>query len=747
MQDERLHPVVAQAVAFTEAYRRHQNEHPARREAACLRAQFPALLPSIAEDEVYAGGNPAHRVVYMGPIWWAMMPCRCGPGKQGGYCFDFAARKRYPSEVDQAALAELEAFWESECTWGKAHRTWDDEIRALFRDDGQVAGGGCGHVVALDFDRLLRLGIPGMRKAIAERQARVPSASDDPVFLEALGDALDVFVSICRHYESEARARLGERGRAWSAGERARLERIASSLGAIVERPPESLHEAIQLYWLYNVIASGRHIEGYRMDEALGDFLARDLDRGVLSEEQATELVLGLWRQFAKHGDAAVCRVVIGGKGRRNPENANRFCRIAMEATRRHQHVIPQLTLRFHAEQEPALLRQAYDIIGEGCTYPMLYNDDVIVPGVAELFSVTEDEAARYHPVACGEYLLGGASPSLLSVGFSIPKSLEAALLGGKGLEGELLGAPTPTVFESFGDLRRALSAQLSFIVNLAARAYSMNNAVHRRECAYLFASLLTDDCLERGRSYLDGGLRYVGACVMAHGFTNAADALIAIEREVFESKSVTLCELIDALRSNFENCEELRARLCAAPKFGNDEDAPDTVLATMFREINDLAKAAARRSELDFLTVSSVNPGGYGMGAVCGATADGRLAKTPFAIGNAPTAGADKRGLTALMNSLRKVSPVNGGATTNIKLSRSLFREDRPKLEALFGTFFKRGGMQSSLTVVNQADLEDALVHPERHSNLLVRVGGWSARFVELEREVQEEIIARTAY
>ena len=166
-----------------------------------------------------------------------------------------------------------------------------------------------------------------------------------------------------------------------------------------------------------------------------------------------------------------------------------------------------------------------------------------------------------------------------------------------------------------------------------------------------------------------------------------------------------------------------------------------------LWKDISAAANEAGKRAGLDFLTASSVNPGGYFLGGRCGASSDGRKAGEPFAIGHAPTAGFDKNGITALFNSIGKVDPANGGATTNIKISREFFTSSRAKLEAIFQVYFAKGGAQSNLTVINRDDLQAALREPEKYSHLIVRLGGWSARFIDLERAQQEEILRRTLY
>ncbi|MBD3241740.1 MAG: hypothetical protein GF331_14215, partial [Chitinivibrionales bacterium] len=337
-----LSPTVRQALRFTEVYRSHRASHPATREAACLRAQFPALLSPIELDDMFAGGHVRERIIYHGSIWFATMPCKRGKGKQGGYCFDFSAAETFArSDADREAIAELEAFWSKECTWSKIEATWDDQMRSMGRNRAPVVGNGSGFVLAVQIGKLLKLGIPGLAAKIATRTERARNEGDtDAVpFLEGLTSAVELLADVCRHYEQQARAQLPN---AQSGEDAIRLTRIADTLAALTQRPPQTLFEAIQLWWLYSVLTGGLHIEGWRLDVALGDFLAADIDSGRLTDEQAVELVSGLWRIYHKHSDHAVSRAIIGGKGRPNEANADRFCLVAMEVARRLKQVIPQ---------------------------------------------------------------------------------------------------------------------------------------------------------------------------------------------------------------------------------------------------------------------------------------------------------------------------------------------------------------------------------------------------------------------
>ncbi|MDF2921639.1 MAG: Pyruvate formate-lyase [Paenibacillaceae bacterium] len=750
-QDFGISPLVAQAVAFTNTYKKHQHDPAAIREAMCLKQQYPALMGEIRMGDWFAGRRPGERIVYAGSIWWAAFPGDTHKplmeGKQGGYVFDFAAVHRSAGNPqERKLLEELTEFWSQEATILKTIRSWDDELAHELGQPGQIAGYSNGFSLALDLDRLVQKGLPGLKEDILSRKPAAEAADSESGFFTGLWIAVEVLEEVCRHYEAQARDLARK---AVNPGERCRLEAIARSLAGIIDHPPESFREAVQLVWLYVLVSGGKHLEAWGLDVALGDLYAHDRDQGVITEEEGVGMLSSLWRLFHENGEAATCRIGIGGKGRRNEEQADRVALIAMEATKRHRQVTPQLMLRFHKGQNPLLLKTAYDTIHESCTYPLLYNDDAIIPGIARIFGVSGSTAERYHPLGCGEYMLAGLSPSMLDMNWNIPKALEAVLHDGLDADGNRIGPRTGSIgsLDTFDKLYQAFAKQIRFAADLSARAYQKIREVYPRECAFLYASLLTDDCLERGRSAFDGGMRYIGGCAMGHGFTNAADSLTAIRQLVYREQRITLAQLVSALDADFENQEPLRRLLLDAPKYGNNHPEADDMLAMLYKDINRAAQEAGLNVGLDFHTVSSVNPGGYGMGFGSGATADGRRKGQPYAIGNSPTSGFDRNGLTALLQSAAKVDPANGGAVTNFKLSREFFTGERAKLEALFSAFFAKGGLQANITVVNKQDLEAALERPDQYPHVLVRVGGWTARFIDLERSIQEDMIRRTLY
>ncbi|MCS6994305.1 MAG: hypothetical protein NZP74_10785, partial [Anaerolineales bacterium] len=327
-------------------------------------------------------------------------------------------------------------------------------------------------------------------------------------------------------------------------------------------------------------------------------------------------------------------------------------------------------------------------------------------------------------PVGCGAGGAGGLPPPV-----------------GRGAGGE--GFPT------FDDLWNAYARQLEYYIEKLAERHRLEVDTEAEQAAFLYCSMLYDDCIARGKSLLGGGARYRGGLIETYGMVNAADSLTVIKRLVYDRKLLSLEQLIAALDANFEGYERERRLMLACPKFGNDDLEADDMLCRVSDHAALATKRQAGRVGLDyFLIVNINNYMNVTLGGQTIASAEGRKAGKPLANGNTPTAGNDTQGVTAMLNSLTKADPsFHAGYTQNMKFGKSLFREQLPKVEALLQTYFQNGGTQAMITVVGRGDLENALKDPDSHRNLIVRVGGFSARFVELAPEIQQDLLMRTLY
>lgn len=387
-------------LAFTRTYKeaRKKYSHPAQLELACLQMQFPAILHEIQPEDLFAG-----RIQY-GAVCFGIQHQTGG----FGYYFDEKAVVRElttsaGTKAYREGLHELITFWRGENTSAKVMADMPSDLKLALPSDAwdteplpatpilRMAG------TYLDYDKLIRVGIPGLLAEMETYLARARETGGDAILFECAIGELELVNTVCRFYRDQAlqMAKEAEPGR------RSELERIAASLEAITERPPKSLHEGIQLAWIYSLLTPA--IELGRMDVYLGDLYAADIDSGAITQADAVAMVQSYFRLIDHLNCETDGRVIVGGYGRRNTENEDRFCTVAIEACRTVREVLPQFTLRFHKETPKEIWAAAVRCIAEGRTYPLLYNDDALIPCIMEAYGVGRQRAESYVPLGCGE--------------------------------------------------------------------------------------------------------------------------------------------------------------------------------------------------------------------------------------------------------------------------------------------------------------------------------------------------------
>ena len=737
----------AAELRFTDTYRRFRDAPIPIREARCLAVQFPEVLCPIEPGDLLAG-RIRPRLVGFTPDEW-------GNTAFGYYhlpeAIDDALRRLPVSSARAARVRRMRAFWDEESTAAKLRRAYPDELARWLPSDGWMTEPGVAFPLyritgaTPDYGKLVRLGLPGLRAEILERRGDADGEARN--LYDGMLLALDTVADVCRHYEEEAVA-LAE-----AASEPARCEelgQLAAALRAITVRAPRGLLEAAQLVWLYALVGDLRN-HG-RMDVYLAEPLAADLAAGGLDEDAALRVVQSLWRLMAARRTRVHNRVIVGGAGRPDPAAADRFALLAIRASQTVLEPEPQLSLRLCEGQDASLWDAALDAIGDGRTYPILYNDEVNVPAVMQSLDVGRADAEQYVPFGCGELIVEHRGLGTPSGVLNLLKALEVTLRDGVDpLTGRRIGLALGRLedFASFDDLWRAYTRQVEHFVRLAADQAALEYCVAGEEFSSLLLSALYDDCVARGRGALAGGVRFLGATLETYGNTNTADSLAAIRELVYKQRRIGSKELLAALDADFAGHALMRRLLRDAPKYGNDDATADDMLVGVDRHVCETVAGEAARVGLHSYRVVIINNSANTlMGHHTAASADGRLAGTPMNNGNAPSGGNDRLGPTALLNSLAKPDPaLHAGAVQNLSLSRELFTGHRAELEALLRGYFAGGGSQAMITVTSRADLEQAMRNPDAYRHLFVRVGGFSARFVDLSRDVQLEILSRTVY
>lgn len=734
---------------FTETYKRYINDHPAIREAMCLKVQYPAFFTPIQNGDLFAG-RIKNTLVGITPDEW-------GTAAFGYYC----VKDKILSEIEDPAIddetrkkvLEMVEFWSKESTSAKLRAAYTDEMKKYLPSDDWMHQ--CGIAFPLyrltggnvDWEKLLSKGIPGLIKDAEEAKQKAVTESKEPEFYEGIKIALEVLIDVCQWYAKQSTELMNQTNDEKRKGE---LQQIADTLEMITISAPKTMREAIQLFWLYSYVGDIRNYG--RMDVWLGDFLANDMKNGILNEDEALNLIQSLWRLIGARNTIVHSRIIIGGKGRRNEANADRFALLAMDASRTVHVIEPQLSLRFYDGMNPTLMDKALQVIGEGRTYPILYNDEVNIKAVQLAQGFNELTAQQFVPYGCGEYIIDHKSFGTPSSVINLLKALEVTLHNGiDPMTGKISGLSLGTFedFRTFDDLWNAYKTQVEFFVRMMADQEVLEYKIAGEHSPYLYMSLLYDDCFEKGKGMFAGGIQYLSGTIETYGNTNTADSFMAIKELVYDNNIISKTELLKALDSNFVGYEKIRQQLLKTPKYGNDNEVADNMLVDVHEHVCNYVKSQAKKVGLQsYLVVVINNSANTLMGHQTSASADGRKSGEPMANGNNPSGGSDMNGPTAFLNSLVKPSPyIHAGAVQNMKFSKEMFTTKKDILKSLLETFFENGGQQAMITVVDRNELERAMEEPEKYGHVFVRVGGFSARFVELSRDVQLEILSRTLY
>jgi pyruvate-formate lyase len=562
--------------------------------------------------------------------------------------------------------------------------------------------------------------------------------------------ALDTVAEVCLFYADELKEMIRSEK---SEVRKTELHIMETVLRKLPDNKPETLREAMQLVFLYNGMDGARNYG--RLDEALGTIYEHDLATGQCNEEEAIRLFSSFWNLIARRNYRYDSRIIIGGKGRINETAADKIALIMIETTRRVKDIVPQLALRFYNGQNPDLYKKALDTIAEGNPFPMLYNDEVNIPSVMKAFDVPYEEAVHAIQYGCGEYVLNHRSVGTPSAVINLLEALDVTLFKGiDPLSEKPMGMPLDRYnkygnFESFEQLWNAWCEQLEYYVDQLSRHEELEYTEAGKSAPFLYSSMLMDDCIKRGKPIFAGGIRYLGGTLESYGNSNTADSFTAIKRLVYDDKKFTLDDIRKAIKADFVGYELLQRKMLDCPKYGNDNSEADEMLVKVHNQICNYTRSRKSHTNLhSYLIVVINNDANTVIGENTPASPDGRKSRMYMNPGNAPVGGADKNGVTAFLNSIVKPrTDIHAGAVQNMKFSKEMFTDYRDKLEVLLQTYWQNGGAQAMVTVVGREDLQQAMIHPENYQNLIVRVGGFSERFVNLPRHTQEEILSRTLY
>jgi len=663
-------------------------------------------------------------------------------------------------------------------SWGKPKeehaKQWEDydpwvqmRMRQAAFADPFVGGGGAPGHIGWRWDWLLEKGVEGH---IKDLQMRLSEATDEKA-RQLYEGAIIIWECVLnwndRHVEAlQAKAKLA------SGEDKGRIEKLIEICTRVPRKPPRNFHEAAQFFHFQHLAVMFENPFGGngpgRVDYFLWPYLKKDLAEGITTLDFAKELIDELWIRFherLQNGDGWVEAVVPGGihpveraagsfnNGRAARSYVDGSCSVnplsyimvesIIDLKQTHPVVYPRVCKECPSAFTDAMVKY----LMEGENRAQIYNDDVCIPAIMN-GGVKREDAAMYMAGGCMEISPQGMNCDLnFARTHNIAKVLELVLNGGVDLlsgEKRISHDRDLTDYADFEDLYKAFETELAReydamvnVLDVASECYA-----EYRPC-YLLSSLM-NDCLERGLEQQAGGARYHDYGFAPLAITSAADSLNGIKRAVFDQKFASAEEVLKALHANFEGYEVLRARLRKLPMFGVEAPEADAMTQRVLRSVCTLATARRTRfgGRLKPMVFNFVwTPG---TSAELGARGDGSNAGETIGHGMTPISRAMKEGITAAINSSTSLpfGCVTGGATTMWDMDDQWINPDRMKV--ILTTFLMKGGMIFQGNTTSIEELEQAMRNPEKYPNLIVRVGGFSARFVTLGASLQRKIINR---
>ncbi len=593
--------------------------------------------------------------------------------------------------------------------------------------------------LTVDHALVLHDGLGG-RLQVAEANLLKTKDVRQKEFLELAIEALKALQSLVRKYACEA--------------ERVENGEMARVLRQVESKPPSTLHEALQLL---RIVQFGLYLYGMyhcglgRMDQYLYPFYKKDIDEGRLTRETASELLAEFFISLNRDADLYPGvqqgdngqSVMLGGCDPKTGRSAiNDLTYLIIEVSRDVRLIDPKINLRIDKNTPLDLLELGSSLTRCGLGFPQYSNDDVVIPALVRKGYALED-ARDYTVAACWEYVIPGRAMDVVNQGaVSFPYAVDWA------------------VREC---VRNGKFSQLDFRErireNIAKQVHDIYTYAEIRLQPSPFISSFFRDTLETGKDITEiSPYKKIG--MHGAGSANAADAMTVVEG-IYEQEGMSgLSRLIKAQDANFNGYEAFRERLINEfPKVGNDDSVADGNLKRLYEWFADAAEEPRYHgrirpgtgSAMFYVWLTDQKRVGQMVEPVVGATSDGRLVNAPLASSLAPAHEVKVNGVFSVFRSFSKIdySRVMNGGPVTIELSKSVFAssDGERKLGQLIQYFVSLGGQQLQLNLLDVAELEDAVKHPELHRNLIVRVWGWSGYFCELAPEFQQQIIKRHQY
>ncbi|MFX1457265.1 MAG: pyruvate formate lyase family protein [Promethearchaeota archaeon] len=679
-----------------------------------------------------------------------------------------------PKEDMDELKNEIVPFWKDKTVAARKREYWKKagliETGARLSPRGRVQSGtdlfaaaaGQGHVIP-GYRRVLKMGFRGIEKMAQEGLTKLKETDEKydqrKDFYESVIVAAKAVCDYSNRYADLA-IKMAENA---SETRNAELLDIAERTRRVPALPPRTFREALQSVWMTNVVmemsyGAGNIFSQGRVDEYLYPYYVADLAEERITYQEALELVEEYLVKLGSVVIAGQNNVTIGGLDKDGNDATNDVSYMFLEAVANVKSLMNTISIRISSKTPRDFLKRTIEAFkytaGMG-----IHNDEILVPQLHNTGYSLED-ARDYSLVGCVEPHGTGNDFSYTAGNIvQIATLLNMALNEGRTIYSgnKTVGAKTPPAktFKSFEDVKKAYVDQLKFAIDLTVKKAELKDKVFAEYLPSPLLSSTIEGCLESGMDATRNGAKYNNNPMGSQGLATVTDSLAAIRWAVFEEKLVTMEELVSHMNNNFKGAEKLREKLRnKAPKYGNGDERTDELAKWVASTLCDITRKYKARGGDGIYHNCIVSASGSQVreGRALGATADGRLAHENVANGISPTNGMEKNGLTMTLRSVAYATGephLTNGATMNIRINPSLIETDEgvDQLASIVEAYLELGGRELQINPLSTETLRDAQAHPEKYPDLSVKVTGYSARFIEIGRSLQEDIIARTVF
>lgn len=697
---------------------------------------------------------------------------------------EFAHRSGDSFQVDEATkqrLRALEGYW-----IGKTHK--DEVLKNLplinreaekqsVLHRGGISMSGDGHIIP-NHDFVLKYGFGGMRDIAKEKLTHDDLTEEQRDFYQASILAMEGALTYIKRFSELA---LQEAKHCTDEKRAKELEALGEMFATFMEGGARSFHEAVEAVYMTHLLmmieSNGHSFSFGRFDQYVWPYYQADIESGKLSKEKALEIITHFfimtnslnkirpWDHTQYSGGYPLySNLMVGGLKPNGEDGTNDISYLCLEAMNLSMLPEPNLSVRFHEHTPHSLMKDAAKLIRKGFGMPSIFCDEVCIPAMQSL-GLDLAVARDYASMGCVETAIPGRwghrATGMTYVNFG--KILELVMNNGMDPESgvqlvKLNGEAGRDIhYESYEEIWQAWEKLLAFYTGLAVDCDLVCDRSLKYHDADAFASCTVNSSLARGKTLKNGGAEYDYVSSSSIGMSVVGDSLAAIKKLVFEDKKLTLQQIRDAMDHNFEGLEGAKIRkLCKqAPKFGNDDDYVDEIVADVYESYLKLLPSFKTDRygkgpigctyTMSTSNITSYVPNGFEVGA----TPDGRLATKPLNEGASPCLGADKEGPTAVINSISKLpnKRMAGGQLLNMRFSPNALdgEENLEKFTRFMEAGRNKNIFHNQFNIVDSETLKKAKAHPEEYPDLMVRVAGYCALFSTLMPEAQDAIIART--